>query len=131
MNYAWQNGDTVEYYLFAKDESGRVEKHPYIGAADPHLFTIGGVGIEDRKPLHVRVWPNPTDEILFVEMDGGTEIANAVLYDLQGRVVETLRATSLQDETATLNVKSLPAGIYLLRVTDTEGNGYHHKIVKK
>ena len=131
VNYAWQNGDTVEYYLFAKDESGRVEKHPYIGAADPHLFTIGGVGIEDRKPLHVRVWPNPTDEMLFVEMDGGAEIANAVLYDLQGRVVETLRATSLQDETATLNVKSLPAGMYVLRVTDADGNVYHHKIVKR
>ena len=33
--------------------------------------------------------------------------------------------------TATLSLKSVPAGVYLLRVTDTEGREYHRKIVKK
>ena len=131
VNYAFQNGDTVEYYLFAKDESGRVEKHPYIGAADPHMFTIGGVGVTDREPLRVRVWPNPADDLLFIEMERGAENANITLYDLQGRTVETLRTTSLQTGTATLNVKSLPAGVYLLRVNNADGNEYHQKIVKK
>jgi agmatine/peptidylarginine deiminase len=28
----------VSYYIFAKDESGRRECHPYIGAPDPHRF---------------------------------------------------------------------------------------------
>ncbi|MCQ2285582.1 MAG: agmatine deiminase family protein [Bacteroidales bacterium] len=31
----------VKYYLSAQDMSGRHERHPYIGAADPHIFTIG------------------------------------------------------------------------------------------
>jgi agmatine/peptidylarginine deiminase len=136
INYAWQNGDTVEYYLFAKDESGRVEKHPYIGAADPHLFTIGGVGIADRAPRHARVWPNPAEDLLFIELDGGADIANAVLYDLQGRVVtgvgnQGVCDTPLQTGTATLHVKSLPSGIYLLHVTDADGNGYYQKVVRK
>ena len=131
VNYAYQPGDTVEYYLYAKDESGRVEKHPYIGAADPHVFHFGAVGIEDREPLQVRVWPNPADEILFVKLEGGMEIANAELYDLQGQKVGANNYSSLQTGTATLNVKSLPAGVYVLRVTDADGNIYHHKIVKK
>ena len=131
VNYAYQPGDTVEYYLYAKDESGRTEKHPYIGAADPHVFHFGGVGIEDRETLQVRVWPNPSDEMLFVELEGGMEIANAVLYDLQGRKVGANNYSHLQTGTATLNVKSLPAGVYLLCVTDTDGYEYHHKIVKK
>ena len=54
-----------------------------------------------------------------------------VLYDLQGRIVETCLGASLQSGTATLNVEALPAGIYLLHVTDADGNTYHHKIVKK
>lgn len=37
----------------------------------------------------------------------------------------------LQMETAILNVNSLPAGVYLLCVTDTDGYEYHQKIVKK
>ncbi|MBR6175877.1 MAG: agmatine deiminase family protein [Bacteroidales bacterium] len=132
INYAWQNGDTVEYYLFAKDESGRVEKHPYIGAADPHLFTITDeVGVTERETKQMHIYPNPATEMVYVALDGGTEIANMVLYDLQGRIVETCLGASLQSGTATLNVEALPAGIYLLRVTGTDGNTYHHKIVKK
>ena len=132
INYAWQAGDTVEYYIYAKDESGRVEKHPYIGAADPHLFTLTDVvGVPEREKAHLRVYPNPADEMLFVELEGGADIANAVLYDLQGRTVETLRATSLQTGTITLNMKSLPAGIYLLHVTESNGNKYYQKIVKR
>ena len=126
-----QNGDEVQYYLFAKDESGRREKHPYIGAADPHVFTINGVGIENRGPANVRVWPNPTDNLLFVHLDGGMEIANVALYDLQGRVVETCHGASLQGATTMLDVHNLPAGIYLLRLTDADGNEYHQKIIKK
>ncbi len=132
VNYPWQTGDTVEYYIYAKDESGRVEKHPYIGAADPHLFTLSNeVGVTERETRQLRAYPNPADEMVYVALDGGTEIANMMLYDLQARIVETCNGASLQSGTATLNVKSLPAGIYVLLVTDTDGNIYHHKIVKK
>ena len=34
-------------------------------------------------------------------------------------------------EEITLFVNSVPAGVYVLRVTDTDGNEYHRKIVKK
>ena len=76
------------------------------------------------------VYPNPTDDLLFVELRGAG-IANVALYDLQGRAVETLRATSLQDGTATLDVKSLPAGVYVLRVKDAEGREYQQKVVRR
>ncbi|MDD4847355.1 MAG: agmatine deiminase family protein [Bacteroidales bacterium] len=33
-------GSKVDYYIFAKDQSGRREMHPYIGPYDPHTFTI-------------------------------------------------------------------------------------------
>ena len=76
------------------------------------------------------VYPNPTNDLLFVEL-AGAEIANIVLYDLQGRVVETLRATSLQGATTTINLKSVPAGVYVLRVTDENNHTYHQRIIKE
>ena len=79
---------------------------------------------------NLTVYPNPTDDILYVELSGAG-VQSAGLYDPQGRVVTTLRATSLQGTTATLSLKSVPSGVYLLRVTDTEGREYHRKIVKK
>ena len=77
------------------------------------------------------VYPNPTDDILFIELRGGAEIANIALYDLQGRIVTGVCNTPQQGGTATINVKSIPAGVYILRVTDTDGKEYHRKIVRK
>jgi len=33
-------GSTIHYYIHAADESGRAVNHPYIGAPDPHVFTV-------------------------------------------------------------------------------------------
>ena len=73
------------------------------------------------------VYPNPADDILYVELSGAG-IANITLYDLQGRVVGANNDSPLQG-TATLNVRNVPAGVYVLRVTDTNGKEYHRKVV--
>ena len=87
----------------------------------------GDEGVFDT-PL--RVWPNPTDDLLFVELRGA-EIATVALYDLQGRVVETRHGTSLQGGTATVNMRNVPAGVYVLRVTAADGKEYRQKIVRR
>ena len=38
------NGE-IKYYIFAADESGRRECHPYIGAPDPHTFVLGNAPV--------------------------------------------------------------------------------------
>lgn len=35
-----EDGTLVEYYIYAADESGRSAEHPFIGAPDPHEFTV-------------------------------------------------------------------------------------------
>ena len=84
---------------------------------------------QDGK-TRLTVYPNPTDDVLYVELTGAG-IANVALYDLQGRVVETVRATSLQGGTATLNMHNIPAGVYVLHVTDGEGKEYRQKVVRR
>jgi hypothetical protein len=39
--------------------------------------------------------------------------------------------TPQQGATATLDAKSLPAGVYVLRVTDADGREYQRKVVRK
>ena len=77
------------------------------------------------------VYPNPTDDVLFVELRGGSGIANIALYDLQGRMVGANSHSPLRAGTATLNVRNIPAGVYVLRVTDADGKEYPQKIVRK
>ena len=57
-------GSQVSYYLFAADESGRSETHPFIGAPDPHIFYIG-------EPSYPEISVNPTsfEVTLFTDDD--------------------------------------------------------------
>ncbi len=73
------------------------------------------------------VYPNPTDDLLFIELAGGAGIANIALYDLQGRKINSPNSFT----SPILDMKSVPAGVYILRVTDTDGKEYHQKIVRK
>ena len=83
------------------------------------------VSLADDATL--KVYPNPTDDLLYVELSGAG-IQSVGLYDLQGRVVETRLIASLQRTTA-LNVRNVPAGVYVLRVRDENGKEYHRKVV--
>ena len=122
INYLYQPGDSVEYYIFAKDESGRTEKHPYIGAADPHVFHFGGVGIENRKPLHVRVYPNPATDLVMVQ---GKNLSDITVFNAFGQ--QTGCFSALGDDFVRIECRDWANGVYYLRIRDCQGR----EVVKK
>ena len=114
---------------FLSDYSGNEtgENPPDDTLAAPK-FLQAPASIADDDAL--TVYPNPTDALLHIELRGAG-IAEMELYDLQGRVVGANNYSPLQGTaTATLNVRSVPAGVYLLRVRDTDGKEYQQKIVR-
>ena len=79
------------------------------------------------------VYPNPTDDLLYIELSGAG-IATVALYDLQGRMVYSQNPSNSPTEhspTATVNMRNIPAGVYVLRVTDGDGKEYRQKIVRR
>jgi hypothetical protein len=74
--------------------------------------TIGG---------NVKVFPNPATEVIYIE----NEAAKAQLFSLAGQQVFE------GENVSSIDVKDMPAGIYMLRTTDAEGNIASTKIVKK
>ncbi len=125
VNNAFQPGDTVEYYIYAKDESGRVEKHPYIGAADPHVFTFGEVGIESREPMHVRVYPNPATDFIAVH---GEDLSDITVYNTVGQAVEHIPANG--EPQVHISCHGWAAGIYYLRIRDHQGRETVKKVCR-
>ena len=90
------------------------------------------VSIADDAAL--TVYPNPAGDLLHIELSGGGGIASVALYDLQGRMVTGAGAHAGAPQpgtTTTVNLRNVPAGVYLLRVRDAEGKEYMRKIVKK
>ena len=89
------------------------------------------IATDNPDDATLSVYPNPADDVLFVELRGGAGIANIGLYDLQGRAVGTRFIASATGASATVNMRDIPAGVYVLRVTDMDGKEYHQKIVRK
>ena len=122
-------------YIFAADESGRRECHPYIGAPDPHKFTLVGdtLVISKTNILEINIYPNPTTGELRIT-NYELEITNYKLginrvefFDVYGRN-RLSHKPPISSET-TINIAYLPAGIYFVRIT-TEAGVAMRKVVK-
>ena len=86
-----------------------------------HL-TIEPTSALSNTTLQVAVWPNPTTEVLHLEAEGGTEI---YIFDATGQLV--IR----QVYADTLNVSTLPSGMYLIRLQTTNGQTATTPFIKK
>jgi len=106
---------------------------------DPTVFdeataTVGSVGIvETGRAPSLQVYPNPTSGELRVE-SGEWRVESVEIFDVMGCTVmvasvETWRAASLQSH-ITLDLSSLPSGVYFLRIT-TDGGVVMRKVVKR
>lgn len=82
----------------------------------------------ERIPLNLRVYPQPADEIVYVEWDTVVpdEIHEVHLFDMAGR---TLSATITQtSDRISILRNQLPAGIYYLSILGKDGS---QKLTKK
>lgn len=74
-----------------------------------------GMAVEDEQPIHnkVQLYPNPTQDVLNIKSD--KEILNVQIIDMQGKLVKTVFSTNQ------LDIRALPAGVYVVRVETSEG----------
>ena len=95
------------------------------------LTKRAAMGITDDAALNV--YPNPTDGLLYIELSGAG-IATVALYDLKGRKIYSQNPSNSPTDyppTATVNMQNVPAGVYVLHVTDAEGREYQQKVVRR
>ncbi len=78
---------------------------------------------------NIIVQPNPTDNILHITATDG-EIARVEMTDMFGRNVPVRTENNATQQT-TVNTSSLPSGVYILRVTLTDGTVRNVKVVKR
>ena len=77
----------------------------------------------------ISLYPNPAFNSLNISMDGFDSEVLLEILDVNGRNVLAEKKSS--SERTTLNIESLPAGIYMLRVSDEVGNFSVMKWVKE
>lgn len=104
-------------FLPSKDEA-------YSNISIANVTGIEPLGLMSSK---VEVYPNPTDGLLTVTIDGMQAETDFYLTDAVGQVVYSDKQKMVnQGFRETINMKSFPAGVYFL---DIESNG--QRVVKK
>ena len=85
-------------------------------------FTIGGVGMDDPKVKNVVVYPNPSKGMVFLL---NADHAAVTLTTTEGKVVR-----NIAEFTGTsIDLRSLPKGVYILSIEKPDGTLIRKKIV--
>ncbi|WP_294824352.1 T9SS type A sorting domain-containing protein, partial [uncultured Flavobacterium sp.] len=74
----------------------------------------------------VSLYPNPVNNTLHVT--SGTEISTIEVADINGRIVHSSKYNA---NSAEVDLARLSAGIYVIKVTSSQGGSTSYKIVKR
>ena len=120
---------TLRYAIGDKDYWDRNPADQYNyggGLSDPIGITISqSVGTEELlSKANVSLYPNPTDGIVNVKLEGyKAEVVNVRIYNVSGQVVMTAEMLS---STGRFDLSGMPKGIYVVELS----NGSHQSRTK-
>jgi N-formylglutamate amidohydrolase len=86
----------------------------YFGADFPAAFCVPLTAAKKTFPDYLSIYPNPADDLLFIDTPDEVESANIILYDILGRIL--VMPATYSGKTIALNLSRLSPGWYVLRV---------------
>ncbi|MBY8963004.1 PQQ-dependent sugar dehydrogenase [Flavobacterium sp. D11R37] len=75
------------------------------------------------------LYPNPATDVVTVKSGNDINLTAAAVYDLSGKLLMQQQFSVSSENT--VNISDLPAGIYLMQLTGSNGNVYSHKLSVK
>ncbi len=136
------DGDGIENYLDNDDDGDGVLtiNEDYDGNHNPGDDDSNNNGVADyldntvalgvlqhNLANQVRIYPNPTSSVLYVDNQSGTTDSKISVFGISGNLVRTVR-TAAQLEP--VNVSDLESGIYFVRI-ELENQVLNYRFVKK
>jgi len=83
---------------------------------------VGGLGIEDENAPQVNIYPNPTSDMLFINITNTVwdfEKTTISLMDLSGKYVMVENANNVNGNTISVDIPSaIASGFYMVQITD-------------
>ena len=79
----------------------------------PIWGTCPTASIEDQYLTNISIYPNPTNNTLFIS--GNETPITVAIYNVLGKEVLSIKNTN------NINVKALPSGVYVIRISDGVG----------
>jgi hypothetical protein len=85
------------------------------------------ISVTENFLNNVSVYPNPAQDVLFIELSGETELTEIEIYSIGG---QKLVKSSFNSNTYQVNVSELPKGMYLLKLTRGSKMAVKNVVVK-
>ncbi|TLF44505.1 T9SS type A sorting domain-containing protein, partial [Maribacter aurantiacus] len=101
--------------------SGNLEG-PTFGMVNPYMLTTA-------RTFQMELWPNPTVEILNLEVPKASGIIRFDLYDISGKLVKSVPGNSWNLQQ--IDVRSLESGVYIIRANGGSSNNMIKKFIKR
>ncbi|OJU73730.1 MAG: hypothetical protein BGO09_06380 [Bacteroidetes bacterium 47-18] len=96
-------------------------------SSDTTTVHITGLSVADNNYSHqVKVYPNPANDFVNIELATATYIRDIQVVDVTGRTVQHIK--DLKTHNTKVSTRELPAGIYVLIVATADGLSYRQKI---
>ena len=107
------------WVTFVEDINGEM----YVGSIQGNIYKItdAALGLNSINQNQLEIYPNPTDEILFLK--NFNKPIDLIIYDINGRIVIEYNNYSL----AQINLSELDKGIYFIQIDHSS----IQKIIKK
>lgn len=110
---------TIQMRFVAEDKvlSGFTQNGQNVveAAVDDFIIYEGSpLGINDKKSVEARIYPNPADNVINVEVPAGSK-GSITLYDVTGKTISKLEVTEGSSKYA-LGTSSVAAGTYLVLI---------------
>lgn len=121
------------YYTFtvtAPGYQGLTVEQQWISGISPNEFVLlleedAATGIGDTERYGIKVYPNPVSDVLQIHSE--SVITSVTIYALTGIIVKQLNSNQINS----VGVGGLSTGIYIIVLTDNEGNQTTTKFTRK
>lgn len=108
--------------FFDNSPKGMIERNAY-----PDTCMILSREEIIKTAISPRLYPNPATDVLTFEYGRFNDFISLEVYNIQGQMLLLQSGKELH----TINISSLPSGIYLLKATRRDGNVMTEKFVKR
>lgn len=120
------DGYEIESVLVDNENIGKPNNYTFSNVIENHtimvIFKLKQLGTDEIKNKNITVYPNPTADYIYVS--GNKKIASLELYNSNGQKV--LKANDNK-----MDLTSVTAGVYILKIVTENGEISSSKIIKK
>jgi hypothetical protein len=95
-----------------------------IGYGNAYTFDTT-LGIDENIMNEFKLYPNPTTDKVFLSDNFANEISCIDVYQFDGKLIKNIKANSNY-----ISLKDFTKGVYLLKITKSNGTSFTRKIVK-